>query len=114
MTPLQQAWKRVWAARAASLRPGEGREFESAMFDLVAAATNEGRASALAAFTPAEPPQQERELLRAPANRASTVADPRDGLIARIERLRVKGNTSEGQGINDTVDRVIDIIEGGS
>jgi len=31
-------------------------------------------------------------------------------LIARVEALRVKGNTSEGQGINDTVDRVLSII----
>lgn len=32
-------------------------------------------------------------------------------LIDRVEALRVKGNTSEGQGINDTVDRVLGIID---
>lgn len=41
-TPLQQAWARVWAAK----RDGDSREFESAMFAVVDAATREGREAA--------------------------------------------------------------------
>ena len=40
MTPLQEAWKRVWG-----FRRSEGPEFESALFALVDAATAEGVAA---------------------------------------------------------------------
>lgn len=49
MTPLQQAWKRVWSARRT-----EGPEFESALFALVDAATAEGKQVGSVSVPPTE------------------------------------------------------------
>ena len=46
--------------------------------------------SMLAAFTPAEPPQQETKIMRAPTTEADTVADPRADLVTKFDEADVR------------------------
>ena len=91
-----QAWKaeggvgvparRIADAVAVAVLREAGTEVEAALNELrsplgrkdYAIRYLEGVMKMLAAFTPAEPPQRETKVLRAPTTDAETVADPRD------------------------------------
>lgn len=64
-----------------------------------------------AAFTPAEPPQQETKVIRAPTNRADTVADPRGlDLADPMDRHTVYALSSRSSA-PDTVEVIASFVE---